>query len=292
MATTTTYPTNRNGIMNNYDKTDSSTGISRREALKLSGLALGGLAGGGSLFDLVARAAHAADTCESDCDCPEGPSCRWDVKARAQNYTYFDRLPAFSPFSRETATTIPRLGKDEMRITFMGSAVPPRTLAQRMMSIFVEVGWDEAAQMPVDQFVFDCGSGVCANYGAMNVGFGRMTKIFLTHLHGDHMSDLVHIYCFGPSGDRKSPQFVWGPGPSGLRNPDYDPTDETHGPEFYDDGTRAFCEHLRETCRWHSESFSFQTTSYTLYQPPTQTDWGLPHEPARSATTRIGTPMP
>lgn len=265
--------------MNDHDKTDSSTGISRRDALKLSGLTLGGLACGGSLFDLVARAARAADTCESGCACPEGPECRWDVQVRAQNYTYFDRLPAFSPFSQETSTTIPRLGQDEMRITFMGSAVPPRTLAQRMMSIFVEVGWDEATQMPRDQFVFDCGSGVCANYGAMNVGYGRMTKIFLTHLHGDHMSDLVHIYCFGPSGDRKSPQFVWGPGPSGLRNPDYDPTDETRGPEFYDDGTRAFCKHLREACRWHTESFSFQTTSYTLYQPPTRADWGLPHEP-------------
>lgn len=78
-----------------------------------------------------------------------------------------------------------------------------------MRSIFVEVGWDKEKQMPLDHFVFDCGSGVCANYNAMDVGYGRMNKIFITHLHGDHMSDLNHIYCFGPSGDRKSPQFAF-----------------------------------------------------------------------------------
>ena len=50
-----------------------------------------------------------------------------------------------------------------MRITFLGSSDPPRTLAQRMMSIFVEVGWDSTRGQPLDQFVFDCGSGVCAN---------------------------------------------------------------------------------------------------------------------------------
>ena len=264
--------------MNDHD-THDPVGISRRDALKLSGLTLGGVACAGGLLDLVARAAQAADTCADDCSCADGPSCRWDVTAMAQRYSYFDQLPPFQPFSRKTTSTIQRLGADEMRITFMGSAIPPRTLAQRMMSIFVEVGWDESTQMPLDQFVFDCGSGVCANYGAMNVGFGRMDKIFLTHLHGDHMSDLVHIYCFGPSADRKSPQFVWGPGPSGVRNPNYDPANPTQNPEFYDDGTRTFCAHLREACRWHSESFSFQTTSYKAYVAPTQADWGLPHEP-------------
>jgi hypothetical protein len=31
---------------------------------------------------------------------------------------------------------------DEMRITFMGSTIPPTRRAQQMMSILVEVGWD------------------------------------------------------------------------------------------------------------------------------------------------------
>ena len=36
------------------------------------------------------------------------------------------------------------------------------------MSIFVEVGWENGKAL--DQAIFDCGSGCCANYGAMGVG--------------------------------------------------------------------------------------------------------------------------
>jgi ribonuclease Z len=112
----------------------------------------------------------------------------------------------------------------------------------------------------------------------MNIGFGRMDKIFLTHLHGDHMSDLVHLYCFGPTADRKSPLFIWGPGRSGVANP-YFPDKSAR--EYYKDGTRDFCAHLRELCRWHSESQSFLTTSYEQYPlvKPTKESWGLPWEP-------------
>jgi len=99
-----------------------------------------------------------------------------------------------------------------------------------------------------------------------------MDKIFLTHLHGDHTSDLIHIYCFGPSSDRKSPLYLWGPGPSGVESP-------PGSGKYYDDGTKAFCANLRAACRWHTESFSFQSTSYTPYIRPTQTSWGLPYSP-------------
>jgi len=140
------------------------------------------------------------------------------------------------------------------------------------MSVFVEVGWDSKRERPLDQFVFDCGTGSFANYAAMNVGFGRMNKIFLAHLHADHMSDLTSIYCFGPAGDRKSPLYVWGPGNSGMESP-------PGSGIYYDDGTKTFCTYLRKACRWHSESFSFQPTSYPTYKPPTRESWGLPVDP-------------
>lgn len=197
----------------------------------------------------------------------------WDDPTAARRYSYYDELAEFQPYSSETRTTIQPLAADEMRITFMGSSIPPNLRhAQQMMSIFVEVGWDPDTQLPRDQFVFDCGSGVATNYQNMNVGYGRMDKVFLTHLHADHMSDLTHIYCFGPAADRKSPLYVWGPGPSGVESP-------AGSGVHYDDGTRAFCTHLREACRWHSESFSFQATGLLAAQPPTRAAWGLPHEP-------------
>lgn len=204
-----------------------------------------------------------------------------------ESYSYFENLPLFNPLTP--------LESDEMRITFMGSMIPlPVRLAQAEMSVFVEVGWvDDPSDTyyhgrPVDQFVFDMGAGVSANFAAAKVGYRRMDKVFINHLHGDHMNDLVHTYCFGPSSDRKSPLYVWGSKPSGVQNPSYFNASTggcnvvgstASGGAYYDDGVTAFCSHLREALRWHTESFSFQTTAYSGFVPPTKESWGLPHDP-------------
>lgn len=161
----------------------------------------------------------AAPDCEGHCYPPLDEDDR-------QRYSYFveqlDTLEYFrkpDPSSDFVTPYYPPLDDDEMRITFMGSCIPPVRRAQNMMSIFVEVGWDEARQCAKDSFVFDCGAGVVGNYGTMEVGYRRMDKVFITHLHGDHMSDLTHIYCFGPSGDRLTPFYVFGPSASGVRSP-------------------------------------------------------------------------
>jgi|GEM_PF-153491 len=186
-------------------------------------------------------------------------------------YSYVQSLPSFNPLTP--------LESNEMRVTFMGSMIPlPVRRAQAEVSTFVEVGWVSNANdrvyhgQALDQAVFDCGAGVSANYAAAVVGMRRLNKIFITHLHADHMSDLTHIYCFGPSSDRKTPLYVFGPGPSGVENP-------TTSGQFYDDGTSNYCAMLRAACRWHTESFSFQPTRYLNYQSPTKESWGLPVEP-------------
>jgi ribonuclease Z len=90
-----------------------------------------------------------------------------------------------------------------------------------------------------------------------------MRRIFLTHLHGDHTSDLTYMYCFGPQRDAKSPMYVWGPSKSYVPNPwgggthpDYDE------PDYFDDGMNAFACAFREMNRWHTESQSFVGTRY------------------------------
>lgn len=238
--------------------------ITRRDALKASGMSLGALAVGGVGKVLAQCGPH------SPC---------YPTSDNTQYYTYFyDTFPTMD-FTQApvapgtplpTPTDTPELEPNEMRITFMGSCIPPVRRAQAMMSIFVEVGWQN--NKAVDQVIFDCGSGCVRNYGAMGVGFGRMDKVFINHLHGDHMSDLTHIYCFGPSLDRLSPLYVFGPSPSGVRSPR-----PPH--RLYNDGTNGYCAHLREALRWHSESFSFQNTSYDGYQIPTKKTWGLPVRP-------------
>jgi ribonuclease Z len=237
----------------------------RREMLQGSGVALGALV-------LGAGKAGAASDCDGRCYPPP-------AEAGRQRYTYFDQLPPLRYYQDRSgflSGVYPPLEHNEMRITFMGSAIPPVRRAQQMMSIFVEVGWDPKRNRALDEFVFDCGSGVAANFGAMEVGYGRMDKVFVTHLHGDHVSDLTHIYCFGCASDRLTPLYVFGPGPSGIRSPR--PPHPT-----YDDGTNAFCRHLREALRWHTESFSFQPTTYAAPYPAPreiQQRWGLPVLPA------------
>lgn len=167
--------------------------FTRRDALKMSALGMGGLAMGSGLSG-----------------CPEGSGLE-----------LFPIGEALDP--------------NEMRITFMGTSVVPRQ-KQECNSVFVEVGSG-------DSFVFDCGSGVCCKYNAMGVTPARMDKIFLTHLHGDHTSDIITIYCFGPSQDRKWPLQIFGP--SG---------------DTPEDGTTEFCNNLWNLMRWHSLSFSFGRT--------------------------------
>lgn len=243
-----------------------SNGLTRRDTLRLSGLALGGLA-----FGAGSRRGEAAITC------PDKSPCYPDTATPptpTNQYKYFDDLDPITPWTYNAKQEVvgEKLQPNEMRITFMGTMIPAVRRAQQEMSIFVEVGWDDEKNAPVDQAIFDFGCGVSANYGAAGVGFGRMDKIFLNHLHGDHMNDLTHAYCFGPSGDRRSPLYVWGPSASGVRNPDWPYN-------YYNDGTKAFCKALRNACRWHSESFSFQATRYKDYERPTRRSWGLPVEP-------------
>ena len=102
----------------------------------------------------------------------------------AETYTYYYRnLPLFDPLTP--------LSNNEMRITFMGSMIPlPVRRAQAEMSIFVEVGWSNDPSdtvyggRAVDQFVFDMGAGASANFAAAKVGYRRMDKVFINHLHG------------------------------------------------------------------------------------------------------------
>lgn len=127
------------------------------------------------------------------------------------------------------------LAPDQMRISFMGTSVVPR-IDQQCNSVFVELGNG-------DSFVFDFGSGVSSKYVAMGIPVSRMDKVFITHLHGDHVGDLITLYCFGPSQDRKTPLYLYGP-----------------SADSKDEGTQAFADTLKQLMKWHVEAFSFLST--------------------------------
>jgi len=133
------------------------------------------------------------------------------------------------------------LAEDEMRISFMGTAFVPR-VGQACNSVFIEVGTGQS-------FVFDIGAGVITKYTAMGIPFTRMTNVFITHLHADHMSDLTMLYCFGPPHGRMTPLHVYGPSGPRLK-----------GAVYSDEGTKAFCDAFYAMCKWHREAMSFMYT--------------------------------
>lgn len=121
----------------------------------------------------------------------------------------------------------------ELRVTVLGSGNPWVTRAQASGSILVEVGNPER-----DLLLFDLGTGSLANLHSLGLPVNELDKVFITHLHADHTSDLIPLF----GSDRKNGRVdrgvrVWGP--SGSE------------PRF---GTAHFVDAIREACRWDSES--------------------------------------
>lgn len=203
--------------------------ITRRDVVKMSGLTAGALMAGGALMGADSQLPVGRP--RKNCALNDGSND--DIRRHLQE-SFF--VPG------------EELAVNEMRISFMGTAFSPR-VGQACNSVFIELGTGEC-------FVFDCGSGVVTKYIALGVPYSKMNRIFLTHLHGDHMSDLTTIYCFGPANDRKTPLHIYGPS-----GPYYD--DVTPPVEIPEEGTAAFCQNLYNLCRWHRESFSFLPTGLT-----------------------------
>lgn len=137
------------------------------------------------------------------------------------------------------------LAPGEMRITLMGTGwgnvVSP---AQKGPSIFVELGNETE-----DSFVFDVGPGCILNYNAMGIPMSRMSRIFISHLHMDHCSDLPFIYAFGPNlGDRFKPLKIYGPSGPDLLDEKGDPT----GTKL---GIRNMVRGMEQFTQWHTTSF-------------------------------------
>ena len=128
--------------------------------------------------------------------------------------------------------TSEELGKDEMRVTFVGTCPFPPTKEQAGTAIMVELGNGK-------RFFFDFGPGCLKNILAMQVPLQMINDIFITHLHVDHYADLPYLFAFAPWAARWKPLRVHGP--SGR------------APE---DGTKAMVEGMKQMTRWHTDSFN------------------------------------
>jgi len=128
------------------------------------------------------------------------------------------------------------LAKKEIRVTACGTGMPAARHAQAATCFLVEFGNGE-------KHIYDIGTGSMANLAAYMIPMEFLDKIFLTHLHTDHMGDIDTIWAGGWTAGRPVGLRVWGP--AGLH------------PEL---GTKAAMEGFLEFVAWDKETRSFAIT--------------------------------
>jgi ribonuclease Z len=112
------------------------------------------------------------------------------VKAMSNRNAYFPTTEDLRP--------------DEMRIISLGTAMPFSRPAQAAPSFLVELGNG-------DKFLFDIGTGSAERLSALQIPYDYLNKVFLGHLHADHMGDLPALWVGGTISNRTVPLEIWGP---------------------------------------------------------------------------------
>ena len=94
---------------------------------------------------------------------------------------------------------------DVLRVVLLGSASGPPVDLQRFgASTLIEAGGV--------RLLFDCGRGATLRLAQANVALGSINRLFLTHLHSDHVMQIPDLLLTGwLVGGRTGPLQVWGP---------------------------------------------------------------------------------
>ena len=143
------------------------------------------------------------------------------------------------------------LAPDEMRVIACGSGMPMPRLKQAAASFLIELGNG-------DKFIFDMGTGSMERIYALGIPLDFIDKVFLTHLHADHMGDLPAYYIYGPQNNRSVPLRVWGPGGGGTR------------PEW---GTKAAMDHMEKSWAWMTGTLAGTIDTRAFSLEVTEYDW-------------------
>ncbi|MEH6634170.1 MAG: guanitoxin biosynthesis MBL fold metallo-hydrolase GntH [Halioglobus sp.] len=118
------------------------------------------------------------------------------------------------------------IAPDEMRIVALGTGMPSARPKQAAACWLAELGNG-------DKFLFDIGSGCMERLAAQKIPYDYLNKVFIGHLHVDHMGDLPSLWLGGTVMNRLVPLRIWGP--SG-KTPEY--------------GTAASMQHMKDMYIW------------------------------------------
>jgi ribonuclease Z len=124
------------------------------------------------------------------------------------------------------------LAPDEMRVTACGTGMPTVRPKQAAACWLVELGNG-------DKFLFDIGAQSMSRISAMKIPWDYLDKVFIGHLHLDHMADLPSLWIGGLKANRTYPLRVWGPSSS--------------EPEL---GTKASMEYMLKMYAWEVASIA------------------------------------
>ncbi len=122
------------------------------------------------------------------------------------------------------------LARNEMRVVACGTGMPNARPAQAAACWLVELGNG-------DKFIFDIGLGAAERISAQKIPYDFLDKVFIGHLHADHIGALDALWVGGVTGNRVKPLRVWGP--SGAR---------------YETGTKYMVEHMQKMYTWDKGS--------------------------------------
>jgi ribonuclease Z len=95
-----------------------------------------------------------------------------------------------------------------IRVVFLGTSGSVPTLKRSLPAVVIEC--------PRQLWMFDCGENTQRQMMQAKVSFHRKMKVFLTHLHGDHVLGLPGVLQTMALMDRKEPVQIYGP--KGIRD--------------------------------------------------------------------------
>ena len=109
-------------------------------------------------------------------------------------------------FAQSPPDAKPDTPSKNIKVTLLGTAAgPPVRLNRYQMSTLVEAGGET--------LLFDCGRGTTLRLAQAGIPIDRVSKVFITHLHSDHIVDIPDLYLspWAARSARNAPFEVWGP---------------------------------------------------------------------------------